>query len=186
MRKAAMKYRYSYIFLLVVILQGCGYANMTYFRKHQATIEDERRDWGLCGGNFFPDGKVRPALDAKTLECMNKKGYETINDYYVEQHIGFMNRQNPSKSYIESEILAACGFRWHQDGICQNEPYIFKDRLAAAVKCMSRNGFEATPPRYKHGFRIVDGLRPPESLFCTSLTPRNKKGGVSLGDWRLE
>lgn len=182
-----LKYIYYPVLIIILVLEGCGYANMTYFRKHQATIEDERRDWGLCGGNFLPNGNITASMDAKVLKCMSKKGYETINDYYEEQHIGFVNREDPGKLYIDSQVLQECGFekRKEKNSICPDY-YIYKSKLSAVVACMSRKGFDATPPRYKHGFRIIDGLSPPDPLFCTSLTPRNKKGGVSLGDSRLE
>lgn len=73
-------------------LVGCGASEATFFRKHGATVKEERVDWGLCGGNFQPGGAVRPNFDPELLRCMQAKGYATINNYYVEDFVWWMHR----------------------------------------------------------------------------------------------
>lgn len=171
----------------LLFLQGCAYNQMTYFRKHNATVADERTDWGLCGGNFLPDGQVRPAMDANVLKCMSEKGYQSINDYYVEQQISFMYRANPSKFYIDSEVEDKCGFgRLRESFFCKTEAFILKRNLPRVIACMSTNGYEAILPRYKSAYRIIDDERKLSKDYCLSMTPRSGKGGVSLGGARLE
>ena len=172
--------------VLSLILQGCAYNEMTYFRKHRATVADERKDWGLCGGNFLPDGQVQPVMDADILKCMSGKGYQSLNDYYVEQQISFINRAKPSSFYIASEILDKCGFSQLREGICKHEAYILKKNLSRVMNCMSTNGYEAALPRYKSAYRIIENDRQLGRDFCLSLTPRSGKGGVSLGGARWE
>lgn len=166
-------------------IQGCAYNEMTYFRKHGATVPDERREWGLCGGNFQPDGQVWPTIDTSALKCMSEKGYQSLNDYYVEQQISFINRSNPDSIYIDNEILEQCGFR-RVDGLCKTERYIPKSQLSRIIRCMSGRSYEVTLPRYKSAFRIIENDRGLSPNFCLTMTPRNGKEGVSLGGWRFE
>ncbi|MBN8462456.1 MAG: hypothetical protein J0M01_06525 [Dechloromonas sp.] len=172
--------------VLSLFMEGCAYKEMTYFRKPNATVAEERTDWGLCGGNFLPDGQVQPVMDEKLLNCMSKKGYQSINDYYVEQQISFKNRANPTSFYIASETVDNCGFSHLSEGLCKHERYILKRNLSRAIACMSANGYEATLPRYKSAYRIIDNDRQLSGSFCLSLTPRSGKGGVSLGGARWE
>ena len=173
--------------VLSLVIQGCAYKEMTYFRKQGATVAQERTDWGLCGGNFLPDGQVRPEMDANVLKCMSEKGYQSINDYYVEQQISFMYRANPSKFYIDSEVEDKCGFsRLRESFFCKHEAFILKRNLSRVIACLSTNGYEAILPRYKSAYRIIDDERKLSKDYCLSMTPRSGKGGVSLGGARLE
>ena len=70
--------------------------------------------------------------------------------------------------------------------MCGTERYILKARLSNAIDCMSRLGYEPVLPRYNWAYRIVDNDRDLRPNYCLSLTPRNGKGGASLGRWRLE
>lgn len=177
----------TYILLMfALLLEGCAYKEMTYFRKHTATVDDERRDWRLCGGSFLPDGQVSPNVDPKVLQCMNEKGYQSLNDYYEEQQISFVNNLGPDPWYVPGNILDACGFRRLKDGICGSTYYVEKYDIAKVMRCMSSHGYRAVPPRYKSSFRIIESKTPPNSNFCLYLTPKNGKGGVSLGGRRLE
>ncbi len=173
----------------VLLLQGCGYAQMTYFRKHSASMTDERRDWGLCGGNFLANGQLKAVIDKDILRCMTDKGYLTLNDYYVEQQVSFVSRRTPEKTYIEPEIIRICGFSQldrKSKMPCQAEPYILKSQQASVVKCMSGHDFEPTLPRQGTAFRIIPDQDKVHPHFCLSLTPRNGKGGVSLFQTRWE
>lgn len=171
----------------LLVLQGCAYNQMTYFRKHKATVADERTDWGLCGGNFLPDGQVQPVMDTKILKCMSDKGYQSLNDYYVEQQISFMYRADPTKFYIDSEVEDKCGFsRLRESFACKTYAFILKRNLSRAMACMSANGYDAILPRDKSAYRIIDDDRKLSQNFCLSMTPRSGKGGVSLGGARLE
>lgn len=171
----------------MLFAQGCAQQGMTYFRKTQASVADERRDWGLCGGNFLANGEVLPKMTPKVLICMRDHGYQSINDYYVEQQLSFIDNVNSTViSIFDTQIdQYQCGFRRTQ-GLCKVEPYIPRSRLSNVISCMSSNGYEATLPRYKSAFRIIEDTQEVSPNFCLALTPRSGNGGVSLGGWRLE
>ncbi|MEO5669860.1 MAG: hypothetical protein ABIR26_04125 [Ramlibacter sp.] len=169
-----------------LVLVGCAYGNMTSFRKHGASLEDERRDWGLCGGDFHTNGAPRVTPDGKVVGCMRNKGYQTLNDYYVEQKVSFVNLRNPEKKYVPTEALEQCGFsQFEKKGLC-SEFFVEKAKLPATIRCLSSWGFEPTIPDQGGGFRIVDDVRALPPNFCLYLTPRNGKGGVTFNGWRWE
>jgi hypothetical protein len=168
-------------------LQACGYREATYFRKHEATLEDERRDWGLCGGNFYPSGRLIPVISPPVLKCMHEKGYLTMNDYYEEDHIAFIDSKNPEETLISEDDRNACGIKnTGRDSICWIQNYIVKDTLPNVIKCMRRRGFEPALPKNKSGYRLIDNERTLSKLYCLTLSPKNKKGGISLFQWRVE
>jgi hypothetical protein len=186
--KVRLEKQITILFLMSILLfvQGCAYREMTYFRKHGATVADERADWGLCGGNYLPGGQLESLVNSDILKCMSEKGYQSLNDYYFEQQISFVNRMNPTSFYIPFDVLDKCGFNHLQKGVCSQERYILKQRVSQVLRCMSFHGYEATPPRYKSAYRIIEERRGPSPNFCLTLTPKNGKGGISLGGWRFE
>jgi hypothetical protein len=175
-----------FFILVALFLSACATNQSTYFRKHQATLADERKDWGLCGGDFFPSGALKPEISEEVLHCMRGKGYETLNDYYVEEHVGFVRNDNPEDFRLEPGVLRTCGVRWPEKGLCSYQGYIPKRILQDFVKCMSSYGYQVALPRWKLGIPVVDDRRDFDPLFCMYLTPRNSKGGVSLGNRRVE
>ncbi len=184
-REVSMPPNRVLLLLSLLLLTACAMNESTYFRKYEASLGDERREWGLCGGSFFPSGQLRPEVTSTVIECMRRKGFETINDYYLEEHVGFIRKDNLEDYYIGSDVLEACGMHWLSDEstFCKTYGYIPRRSLPSFVNCMARNGYELTLPRYKLGFRVVDDP-PPDRNFCMVLTPRNQKGGVSLGNAR--
>lgn len=171
---------------ILLFVKGCAYKEMTYFRKHGATVTDERTDWGLCGGNYLPDGQLESLVNTDILKCMSEKGYQSLNDYYFEQQISFVNRMAPTSVYIPFEILDNCGFNYLHKGVCSQERYILKHKVSQVIQCMSHHGYEATLPRYKLAYRIIEERRGPSPNFCLALTPKNGKGGISIGGRRFE
>jgi hypothetical protein len=170
-----------------IMLTGCAGNKMTSFRKHGASMEDERRDWGLCGGDFHANGRLRTTPNGTVVECMRDKGYLTLNDYYVEQHISFVNVRQPEQGYVPTDTLQACRFLQLDKGLCSRGVFFLtKANLAASIKCMSSRGFEPTVPDQGSGFQIVDNVRTLSPNFCLSLTPRNQMGGVRFNGWRWE
>lgn len=61
--------------LLVAILAGC--VQRYDLDKPGITGEQERIDWGLCGGDFLPGGRIQIAGEdsGAVLACMREKGY---------------------------------------------------------------------------------------------------------------
>lgn len=110
-----------------------------------------------------------------------------MNDYYEEDHIWFLNVKNPEKTYINRDVERDCGIKTTRRGsLCESEAYIVKDTLPNVVKCMRRRGFEPALPRNRVAYRLVDNERTLPSNYCLTLSPKNKKGGISLFQWRLE
>lgn len=177
------------IFLLPVLfgLQACGYREATYFRKNKATLEDERREWGLCGGNFYSNGRLSPVISVPVINCMHDKGYLTMNDYYEEDHISFLNSKTPEETFIYEDDRNACGIKnTIKNSICEGQSYIVKDTLPNVIKCMRRRGFEPALPRNKAAIRLIDDEKTLSNTYCLTLSPKNKRGGISLFQWRLE
>lgn len=180
------KYRVLSLILLVAMIQGCAYNEMTYFRKHGATLEDERRDWGLCGGNFLADQQVSPIINREALTCMSKKGYLTINDYYEEQFISFqrLTRDNSPPTVSQME---ACGYRMYKaSNTCKGHWFVLTSDLPKVTQCMSRYGYEPTIPRFGKTVRLVEDPTKLHPVFCTFLSPKNRRGDPSLSGNRLE
>jgi len=177
--------RYLLIGVFASFLVSCASSQATYFRKLNASVEDERRDWGLCGGDFYPSGLVKPQVSESILQCMVSKGYETLNDYYIEEHIGFVRRDKLEDYYIPIATLSNCGMTWLESGaICKHQGFVLRETLPSFVNCMSRAGYALALPRYKMGILIVNDLDTLSPLFCAFLTPRNQQGGMSLGNRR--
>lgn len=177
------------VVFMCLLSQGCANKEMTYFRKHGASVEDERREWGLCGGNFLSDGQVSPITKRHAIECMKDKGYLTLNDYYEEQLISFY-KANSTKVWPSVEEMDACGFsitrKDQVDRSCSGIRYILSDRLPKVTQCMTGFGYEPIIPRLGNDFRIIKDPAKLPRLFCLYYSPKSGKGGVSLGGWRLE
>lgn len=61
--------------VLALLLAGC--VQRYDLDKPGGTAEQERIDWGLCGGDYLP-GKVQITADDRkaVLQCMKEKGYK--------------------------------------------------------------------------------------------------------------
>ena len=176
------------IVVAIVLVQavGCSSNRATYFRKHGNTIDQEREAWGLCGGNFFKDGTLKPLNDERILSCMEKKGYKTINAYYEETFVSWTRAKSGKEIFFNRDDVLACGARLLPKGLCKETPFILSSELNSVNRCMEKKGYALSIPRYKLGIRIYDNLAKIERNFCLYYTPVNKKGGVSLGNWRME
>lgn len=175
--------------VLAIALTSCGLTQATYFRSYSATQEDERAAWGLCGGDFLPNGQLDPKIEPRVVSCMRNRGFLMINEYYVEDHIDFVLRSDPAERFYIYTDLKECGAQAVDSGICSETHFgLHVDRrdVPALSRCMSRKGYTPALPRYKQGLRIIENGREINGNFCLSLTPRNQKGGVSLGKYRFE
>ena len=182
------KYCSLFLLSLIVLVQGCAYNEMTYFRKHGATLEDERRDWGLCGGNFLADQQLSPVIQRGALTCMREKGYLTLNDYYEENFISFqsLNRENASPTLKEMEQCGLRTYKAKEKKACSGTRFVLTSDLAKVTQCMKLNGYEPTIPRFGKVVRLVDDPSKLHPNFCVFLSPKNRRGGVSFGGTRLE
>ena len=65
---------------LVLVLAAAGGCVQRYdLEKPGGTAEQERMDWGLCGGDYLPGRLQIAAEDSEAvLECMREKGYDIM------------------------------------------------------------------------------------------------------------
>lgn len=178
--------RISLFLALFFAVNSCGYREATYFRKYQATQQDERTAWGLCGGDFLPNGRVHPTIEREVIDCMRSRGFVTLNQYYVEDHIGFSSIRDPADNFYIKQHLEACGVVYPPETICEIFPYVFRNELSEVSSCMAERGYTPSLPRYKQGVRIFEEHAAVPKLFCLTLSPKNQRGGISLGSSRIE
>lgn len=163
-------------FSLTCLLVGCATTSPqgTYFRKSSTSKANERTDWGLCGGNFHPDGSVRPDFDRSVLSCMRAKGYETLNDYYVEQFVDFYDPRKPQDVNSPSvETQKACGMQRSEEGLCGAKGYIWRSRLQAFTSCMTKKGYQLMLPRDTWAVQIMEDAKEFNPLFCLTMHRKN-------------
>ena len=172
--------------MVLLVLVGCSATESTFFRKHGASREQERIDWGLCGGNFLENRMLEPSTDPTLLNCMRSKGYSTFNEYYYESKIEWRKKDNKSEEPLVS-LLKNCGvLEMKQPSSCEGYIYLYRQDLPAISTCLNQNGYEPSLPRQKGGIFIFDKNERVDGNFCLYLSPRNKKGGISFGAYRLE
>ena len=159
--------------LVASLLASCATTQNTYFRKADASRADERADWGLCGGDFFPDGSVRPDFDRSVLSCMYEKGYRTMNEYYVEQFVDFYDPRSPQDVNSPSfDTKKACGVERYSGGICDFQNVVDRSKLKSFVSCMTAKGYRPILPRSSLAVRIIENGEEVTQAFCLMLQRR--------------
>ncbi len=176
------------VILLTVmfILGACTSTRTTYFRKYGATVEDERIAWGLCGGNFFENGVPQPVMSKEVLGCMESKGFQSVNSYYAENLVAWTRPDSNGVYTRHYNELKDCGARRYSKGLCKGNLFILQSEFNEINRCMSTKGYVAAIPRNRGGIRVFKQLNEVSSNFCLYLTPKNEKGSMSFGDWRLD
>lgn len=169
-RGKASKTCLVYALAVSLLIGGCATHQTAHFRKPGASLEAERTDWGLCGGNFYPSGIVRAEADATVLKCMREKGYLTHNEYYVEQYVEFVNRVRPESSAGKHEAGLSCGMLLTTTGFCQGRAYIPRSRLPGFIQCMSTRGFDEVLPHDGFALRILEHGQVLDGNFCILRT----------------
>lgn len=164
----------KFIFVMALattsLITSCSTMQLTPMRRANASMSDQRRDWGLCGGNFLPNGMVRPDYGASVIACMRSKGYQTLNDYYVEQHVDFSNI-NDRYVYAPKDVLRQCGVQYVADTLCSNQGYVMRSRLPQVSSCMQRKGYSLSLPQsFVDSVRILEDNKPFSPLFCLDMT----------------
>ena len=158
------------LLLITLSLASCATTPNTFFRKVDASEADERMDWGLCGGDFFADGSVRPDFDRSVLNCMYGKGYRTMNEYYVEQFVDFYDPRSPQDVNSPSlDTLVACGVERYSGGLCDSQNVVDRRKLSSFVKCMTAKGYRSVLPRTRWAVRIIENNEEITSSFCLML-----------------
>lgn len=63
--------------LVIALATAAGCVQRYELDKVGADAEQQRVDWGLCGGDFLPAGSVQIAAEDSSgvLRCMREKGY---------------------------------------------------------------------------------------------------------------
>ena len=128
------------ISLASLFTSGCSSPQATYFRKHGGTVNDERVAWGLCGGNFFENGALHPIRSNKVLECMERKGYQTINEYYEETLVAWIKEDSASEVFWDYSDLKECGARSTVQGVCKHSLFILRSEFSSVSICMKQKG----------------------------------------------
>lgn len=169
-----------------IILSACISTDTTYFRKNGTTVEDERIAWGLCGGNFYENGTPHPVMSKDVLNCMGGKGFQTVNSYYAETLVAWARPDSNGVYTRHYNELKACGARYFSEGLCEGNLFILHSEFNELNRCMNAKGYVAAIPRNRGGIRVFRELDEVSRSFCLYLTPKNQKGGMSFGDWRLD
>ena len=177
----------SFSLSVLLTCSACSSTRATYFRKNGATVEDERVAWGLCGGNFYENGIPKPVMTKGVLECMGSKGFQSVNSYYTETLVAWTRPDSNGVYTRHYDELKDCGARLFSKGWCKGNLFILKSEFNEINRCMSTKGYIAAIPRNRGGIRVYNmELDKVDSNFCLYLLPKNKKGGLSFGDWRLD
>lgn len=172
--------------MTILIISACSSTRTTYFRKYGATVEDERVAWSLCGGNFYENGAPHPVKSKGVLGCMENKGFQAVNSYYTETLVAWTIPDSNGVYTRHYNELKDCGARHFPKGLCEGNLFILQSEFNEINRCMSTKGFVAAIPRNRGGIRVFKQLDEVSSNFCLYLTPKNKKGSMSFGDWRLD